>query len=98
MRILPVFNEAPEKSVEILGGLIRHVHVKDSVKKDGKTIYRITGYGDVPIFDAVKALKEIGYEEFVCLEWVRLSAPELEDADIAFPQFAYYIKSLFSRI
>lgn len=90
--------EAPEKTVENLGVYIKHVHVKDSVMETGangeKTIkYKMMGYGDMPIPSMLAALRSIGYEGYISLEWVKRWAPEIEDCGIVFPQFAAYMRA-----
>jgi fatty-acyl-CoA synthase len=88
------FNEKPEFTVETLGKMIKHVHLKDSIMENGKVLYRMMGKGDIPVKDSINALKSIGYDGFLSLEWVKRWAPDLEDAGIALPYFIYYIKNL----
>ena len=38
---------------------IKHVHIKDSVMEEGMVKYKMTGYGDVPVAQAVKLLAKI---------------------------------------
>ena len=89
------FGEAPQTTVDNLGGYIRHVHTKDSVMVDGKVQYRMMGEGDLPITEMLDALASIGYEGYVSLEWVKRWAPDLTDPGIVFPQFAHYMHSYF---
>ncbi len=90
--------EAPEKTVELIGKYIRHVHVKDSATVDGKIEYRMMGYGNIPIVDALIALKGINYESFVSLEWVKRWKPDLEEPGIVFAHFKSYMDMLLSKI
>ncbi|MEZ4357974.1 MAG: AMP-binding protein [Eubacteriales bacterium] len=83
--------ESPEKTVQNLGAYIKYTHIKDSIVKDGKIIYRILGEGDLPIDEMMRALSSINYDGYVSLEWVKKYAPELSDAGIVFPQFANYM-------
>lgn len=92
------FGEQPEQTVQKLGSHIKHVHVKDSVVKDGKLSYRMMGYGDVPVFDALKSLKAMGYDGYVSLEWVKRWNPELEEAGIVFAHFISYMQFLMQTI
>ena len=87
--------ESPETTVTNLGAYIRYTHIKDSVMEDGKVRYRLIGEGDLPIADAMSALRSINYEGYVSLEWVRSYTPELESAGIVFPHFANYMASYF---
>ncbi|MBE7024585.1 MAG: AMP-dependent synthetase [Ruminococcaceae bacterium] len=80
-------NESPETTLQNLGAYIKHVHIKDSVVEDGKTVYKLLGEGDLPLEDMLFALRSINYEGYISLEWVKRWAPELSDAGIVFPQF-----------
>lgn len=87
------FGEQPEETIKNIGEWVRYVHIKDSVKDDtGKIRYKMLGDGDVPVDEALKLLKDMGYEGFVSLEWVKRWSNDLEDAYIVFPQFANYMK------
>ena len=86
------FGESPAKTLERLGDLVRHVHVKDSVMEGGQVRYRMTGYGDVPVAAALALLMASGYEGTVSLEWVKRWSRDLEDAAVVFPHFAEYMR------
>ena len=90
------FAEKPEDTVRKLGGLIKHVHVKDSVMKNGVVEYRMMGYGDIPVQDALTALEKTGYDGFISLEWVKRWNPELEEPGIAFACFCSYMNYLLA--
>lgn len=90
------FAEKPEDTVKKLGGLIKHVHVKDSVMKNGVVEYRMMGYGDIPVQDALTALEKKGYDGFISLEWVKRWNPELEEPGIAFACFCSYMNYLLA--
>jgi len=85
-------DEKPEETVANLGGLIRYVHVKDSVMANGRPYYKMMGEGDLPIAEMIDALTAIGYNGYICLEWVKRWAGNLEDAGIVFPHFARFMK------
>ena len=59
----------PVEAVHVLKDYIVHTHAKDGVMNpDGThTEYRL-GDGDVPFFEYVSALKEIGYDGFLTIE------------------------------
>ncbi len=89
--------ETPAQTVENLGGYIRHVHIKDSVVEDGKLRYVLMGEGDMPLEEAIGALKSIGYDGYISLEWVKRWANELCDAGIVVPQFANFMARFVAR-
>lgn len=92
------FGEKPEDTVAALSEWIKHVHVKDSVRENGKVVYRMMGYGDLPVYDSVSALKKAGYEGYISLEWVKRWNPELQEPGIVFAHFENYMCYLLGQI
>ena len=92
------FSEKPADTVAILAKYIKHVHLKDSIVKDGKIEYMMMGDGDIPLKDALIALKSINYTEYLSLEWVKRWSNNLAEAGIVFPQFVYYVRSMLKSI
>ncbi|MDR1893006.1 MAG: sugar phosphate isomerase/epimerase [Oscillospiraceae bacterium] len=91
------FGEAPAKTLSVIGKYVRHVHVKDSVPDvtAPKGIrYKMMGEGDVPVENAVLALKNIGYSGFLSLEWVKRWNPDLEEPGIVFAQYKHYMEGI----
>lgn len=84
------YGETPEQTYAMIKPLLRHVHIKDSVVRDGKIIYRMMGKGDIPVKQTMLLLLDNGYDGFVSLEWVKKWQPDLEDAGVVFPNFASY--------
>lgn len=87
--------ESPIDTARQLSRFIRNVHVKDSLMVEGKAMPKLLGEGDLPLRDAVAALREIGYDGWLTLEtekrWHPQTAPEPE---ISVPQFAQYMRSI----
>ncbi len=83
--------ETPQETVQNLGAYIRHVHIKDSLMTANGIEYKLLGEGDLPIDDAILALRSINYEGHVCLEWVKRWAKDLLDAGIVFPHYINYM-------
>lgn len=81
-------HEEPEVTVGKLGRWIRHTHLKDSIAAGEDRKYVLTGRGTVPIKRQVEALRSIGYKGFYCFEWEKVWHPDLEDAEIAFADYA----------
>ena len=86
-----VNGETPQQTVQNLGIFIKYTHIKDSVVKDGKVVYKMMGYGDLPIDRIMRALRSINYEGFITLEWLKKYMPELESAGVVFSQFRTYM-------
>lgn len=91
------FGETPEQTYANVGSLVRHVHVKDSVKafeKFDKVQYHMIGHGDVPVKEAIRLLLENGYEGYFSLEWVKRWDFTLEEPGIVFAHYANYMRKL----
>ncbi len=82
------FNESPQQTWDAIGPYVRHIHIKDSVVRSGKTQYRLLGDGDLPIRETLDLLDDNEYSGYVSLEWVKRWSKSLEDAAIVFPAFA----------
>ncbi|MDP4120966.1 MAG: sugar phosphate isomerase/epimerase family protein [Bacillota bacterium] len=92
------FHESAEETAKNLSGLVKYVHVKDSAISGGKIEYRMMGYGDVPVLDALKALNEGNSDITVSLEWVKRWQPDLSEPGIVFYHFANYMQHLFKQL
>jgi sugar phosphate isomerase/epimerase len=80
--------EEPAITLRQLGSYIRHVHLKDS-KPEGKDVrYVLTGTGTVPLREIARLLVKQHYSGYFCFEWEKAWHPEIEEPEIAFPQFA----------
>lgn len=86
-------NETPQETITNLGEYVKHVHIKDAYKENGKVCYCLMGEGSLPIADAVNALRSVNYNGFISLElnpkWMD---EDLADADIVFPHFVSYMR------
>lgn len=92
-------DETPEKTVNALGAKIKHVHVKDSIRQADSSIqYKMMGFGDVPVREAVKELYKINYLGFISLEWVKRWNPDLQEPAVVFSHYVSYMKKLFSEL
>jgi sugar phosphate isomerase/epimerase len=81
-------NERPADTYAALGKWIRHTHLKDSVPNGEDRRYVLTGTGQVPVQSQVAVLAAGGYKGYYCFEWEKKWHPEIEEPEIAFPQFA----------
>lgn len=84
--------ETPATTWRQLGQYVRHVHLKDS-KPEGKGVkYVLTGQGTVPVREIVQLLAASDYPGCLSFEWEKAWHPEIEDPEVAFPQFARVIR------
>ena len=85
--------EKPETTWDVLGGYVRHTHLKDSRPEGSEIRYVLPGAGTVPLKDIVQVLRKNGYRGFYGFEWEKAWHPEIEEPEIAFPQFAEAMRS-----
>jgi sugar phosphate isomerase/epimerase len=80
--------EAPAETWKHLGPQVRHTHLKDSVPEGTDRRYVLTGTGQVPVKEQVRVAATGGYKGFYCFEWEKKWHPEIEEPEVAFPQYA----------
>ena len=80
--------ETPAETVRQVGRWIRHTHLKDSIPVGTERRYVLTGTGEVPVRQQIEALAQTGYRGFYSFEWEKRWHPEIEEPEIAFPQYA----------
>jgi sugar phosphate isomerase/epimerase len=91
--------ETPAESYAAFGKWIRHTHLKDSVSTGPKPEdrrYVLTGTGQVPVKEQVAVLAKHGYQGFYCFEWEKKWHPEIEEPEVAFPQYAKTVAEYLS--
>jgi len=95
-----IAGEGIDFTVRQLGRHIAATHVKDSVlNADGEGFtYTLLGHGDVPLKAALHALKEMGYDGYLTLEWEKRWIPALENPEVAFPQYAQQMRAWLAEI
>jgi sugar phosphate isomerase/epimerase len=79
--------EPPAKTFDTMKAYIRHTHLKDSRPEGNGVRYVLTGQGTVPVRETVHILSNGGYKGFYCFEWEKGWHPEIEEPEVAFPQF-----------
>jgi sugar phosphate isomerase/epimerase len=87
--------EPLEKTVTCIGGLTYHVHVKDG-RGDGTLT--LLGEGDLPLRDQLAALRDMGYDGYLSLEWEKAWHPEIADPEVAFPHAASYLRTVCRKL
>lgn len=87
-----VGKEQPSTTLERVGNYVRHVHLKDS-KPEGKDVrYVLTGAGTIPLREIVQLLVKRQFPGYFSFEWEKVWHPEIEEPEVAFPQFAKAIR------
>jgi len=88
------FGEKPEETFQRLKDWICYTHVKDSLVENGGIVYKMLGYGDVPLRDALGLLRDAGYEGFIVLEWMKRWVADFEDPGVVFAHFPFAVRRL----
>jgi sugar phosphate isomerase/epimerase len=89
--------EDPDFTVRQLGKYIRHTHLKDSRGDGAERHYVLTGRGTVPVRQQIQALRTSGYKGYYSFEWEKVWHPEIEEPEVAFPDFARVATQYFQN-
>jgi sugar phosphate isomerase/epimerase len=84
--------ESPATTAQSLTNRIEHIHIKDTIRRDGKSIPMLLGDGELPLAECFGALKRIGYTGWICLETEKRWHPEGPEPEQSVPQFAEYMR------
>ena len=81
---------AVEDAARAVAPHLAHVHLRDARPVEGREHWLpvLAGRGRVPFGAAFAALRSIGYEGFVSFEWEKFWNPEIEEPEVALPDFA----------
>ncbi len=88
--------EKPIDTAQRMKKFIRHVHFKDGFFPDGKRQPQLLGHGDLPLGECLEALKQIGYEGWLCLECEKRWHSSAPDPEYSIPQFEGFVKGILS--
>lgn len=89
--------EALTDTLNYLGSHIRHVHIKDALNLSAAGFQPVLlGEGDMPVREAVRLLRQIGYTDYLSLEWEKKWHPEIPDPEVAFPQYVEQMREILS--
>ena len=85
--------ETPETTIQRLGAYVKHVHIKDSIRKSPSEVeFCLMGDGDLPVAEMLDALESVGYGGYISYECDPGVFDELGDADIVLPHFISYMQ------
>ena len=94
-------DEDIDRSVNILGSYIKHVHLKDQVitnRETGEYNKVLLGEGNIDIERLLRKLKSIGYDEFLCDEYEKFWEPYFPEPEIGMKKNSLYLQRLLSEI
>jgi sugar phosphate isomerase/epimerase len=92
--------ESPEQTSALLGNMVGYVHLKDSRltgNKPDSWTYCLLNEGGVPLREICSALKRVGYDGYLSLEWEKKWHPEIEEPEVALPQAAMYLRDCWRQ-
>lgn len=90
-----VTKEPPTEVYALLKKYILHTHIKDGIFENNKPKYVLMGQGISPLKEAISLLKKGGYKGYYSLEWEKMWQPEIEEPEIAIPQYAEYFDRIY---
>ena len=75
---------------------LAHVHLRVAKPVAGLEHWLpvLAGHGRVSFAVTLAAIKELNYDGYVCFEWEKYWRPEIEEPEVALPDFANTIRSL----
>lgn len=79
--------ESPILAYQQLRSYIKHAHIKDAKKVDGKISFYFLGEGNLPIYEAIDALYKDGYKGYYSFEWEKLWHPEIAEPEFALADY-----------
>jgi sugar phosphate isomerase/epimerase len=85
--------ESMKETYDKLNRYIKHTHIKDSLGRGHTQKMTLAGEGDVPIGECISILRDNGYEGWLSFEWEKRWHPDIEEPEVALPQFIRYMKS-----
>ncbi|HEY1024518.1 MAG TPA: sugar phosphate isomerase/epimerase family protein [Sphingobacteriaceae bacterium] len=93
-----ITRQSPSDVYNKLKKYIRHTHIKDARIVAGKPEYTLLGQGEVPVFEAIRALVKGNYAGYYSFEWEKLWHPEIAEPETALAHFPgaihQYLKQL----
>ncbi len=92
-----VTKESPTMVYQKLKKYVLHTHIKNAVLKDDKFSYVLIEKGQVPIFEAIDALRKDNYTGYYGFEWEKMWHPEIESPDIALADYPKVMMRYFSK-
>ena len=88
-----------EEAARAVAPYLAHVHLRDALPVPGQEHWRpvLAGRGQVPFAAAVDALRRNGYDGFISFEWEKYWQPEIEEPEVAIPDFALAMREVLRR-
>ena len=87
------------ESASCVSPYLAHVHLRDARSIPGREHWHpvLAGRGSVSFQRAVDELLRLQYEGYICFEWEKYWQPDIEDPEIALPDFANAMKKILAK-
>ena len=88
-----------EESAIGVSPYLAHVHLRDASYVAGQEHWQpvLAGRGNVSFEDAVGELERMQYDGYICFEWEKYWHPDIEDPEIALPDFANAMRRILGK-
>lgn len=85
-----------EHAATIVQPYLAHIHLRDAKPVSGSEHWLpvLAGRGRVSFTEALGAIEKLNYNGYISFEWEKYWHPEIEEPDIAFPDFINAIRNL----
>ena len=88
--------ESVERTLKLLRDRLRHVHIKDARRQGEDWRLLLLGEGELPVADALGALRAAGYDGWLSVEWEKKWHPELPGPEVAMPHHVAALRRLLA--
>jgi len=78
---------------------LAHVHLRDARPKTNEALWQpvLAGEGQVPLRQAIETLRTMNYEGYVSFEWEKHWHPEIEEPEVALPDFMTAMRGILNQ-
>lgn len=85
-----------ERAAAVVRPYLAHIHLRDAkpVSDSEHWLPVLAGRGRVSFADALAAINDLSYDGYVSFEWEKYWHPEIEDPDVALPDFVNAVRNL----
>jgi sugar phosphate isomerase/epimerase len=85
-----------EQAAKIVQPHLAHIHLRDAKPVSGSEHWLpvLAGSGRVSFAGALAAIRSLNYDGYVSFEWEKYWHPEIEEPDVALPDFSNAIRNL----
>ena len=84
------------QAARVVKPYLAHIHLRDAkpVVESEHWLPVLAGHGRVSFAETLAAMKKLNYHGYVCFEWEKYWRPEIEEPEVALPDFVNAIRNL----